>query len=327
MRQTAQDAVWNLQKPMLAEQRSDTENQLSNMGLARGSEAWNREERNLGDNEERARLAAIDSGRQEANQQFGQNLQAGQFGNTAQQQEFGQHATEAGFGNTAQATAFGQGTTAAGINNAVQGQEFGQNLQSGTFGNTAQQQQYEAAMRSAAMGDTRALQDFQSKMTAGGFNNNNRAQALTEAIQRRSQPLNDLNALLTGQQVQMPGMPTVPTAGRAAPADYTTAANDQYQAAIGNANYQQSGINNLVSAGSGLGAAAMFAFSDRRLKHQIQRIGTLSSGVPVVQYKYIGVPGTFIGVIAQDLLLVQPEAVSLHGSGYLMVDYSKVRYG
>jgi len=75
----------------------------------------------------------------------------------------------------------------------------------------------------------------------------------------------------------------------------------------------------------GLGAAAGGKMSsDRRLKKNIVRIGTHKSGVGVYSYtmKRTGIDD--VGVMAQELQGVMPEAVSTDSDGYLMVDYSKL---
>lgn len=64
-------------------------------------------------------------------------------------------------------------------------------------------------------------------------------------------------------------------------------------------------------------------FSDARLKTNIVRIGTTPGGIPIYDYKFGGIIPER-GVLAQDLLTLLPEAVSVHSSGYYMVDYSKV---
>lgn len=322
-RSRAQEAVWDLQKPMFDERRAATETQLANMGLARGSEAWNREMRTLADAEGRARLAAIAEGRNEAQMQFGQDLQAGQFANSAQGQGFAQEIARGQFANQGQAQEFGQFAQAAGINNSAQGQEFGQNLTGANFGNNALQQEYEAAMRSMSAGDDRMMKEFMAKIQAGNFNTGLRTGAIGEETLRRGQTLNELNALLTGQQVGMPTMPGFSSAGRSPGTNYSGAAEAQYGSAIDNANFRQGQINNIMNLGAQLGTA--FMFSDRRLKKNIRQLGILSSGVPVVYYEYIGQDTGHVGVIAQDLLAVQPDAVALHPSGFLMVDYAKVR--
>jgi len=63
-------------------------------------------------------------------------------------------------------------------------------------------------------------------------------------------------------------------------------------------------------------------FSDERLKANILRISTTPGGLPWYRYEFMGVPEE--GVLAQDLLILLPDAVHLHESGYFMVDYSKV---
>ncbi len=74
-----------------------------------------------------------------------------------------------------------------------------------------------------------------------------------------------------------------------------------------------------------LGAAgsAKSLFSDRRLKTDIKRVGALDNGLPVYSFRYHGMPQVHIGLMAQDVERVDPDAVSLHESGFKMVDYDK----
>ncbi|WP_222295359.1 tail fiber domain-containing protein [Rhizobium leguminosarum] len=64
--------------------------------------------------------------------------------------------------------------------------------------------------------------------------------------------------------------------------------------------------------------------SDRRLKTQIRRIGTSPSGIPVYAFRYVWGGPLFIGTMAQDLLLIRPDAVMQTASGYYMVDYARL---
>lgn len=73
-----------------------------------------------------------------------------------------------------------------------------------------------------------------------------------------------------------------------------------------------------ASGGSAHGGAVV---SDERLKTDIARIGTAPNGLPVYQFSYVGMEGTYQGVMAQDVLSYRPEAIIRHPSGYLMVDY------
>jgi hypothetical protein len=283
IRERAQEAVWQMQKPALDQRRESTEVQLANQGLARGSEAWNREMQRLDDSEARARLSAVEAGRQEADMLFGQGI---------------------------------QGVDQA---NRIAGQEYQQNMGQAGFENQADQMEFDNAIRAAQMGDNRALQQLQMKIAAGNFANMNRQGAISEETMRRGQTLNELNALLTGQQVNMPTMPNQPnsTAGRAETPDLLGAAGMQYQSNLDRYNAQMGGLNNLL----GIGQSAAFMFSDARLKEDIQPTGGSIGGVPVVYYRYRGLPGLRVGVIAQDVLRVKPHAVALDPSGYLMVNY------
>jgi hypothetical protein len=72
-----------------------------------------------------------------------------------------------------------------------------------------------------------------------------------------------------------------------------------------------------------IGSAA-FAASDRRLKTDIQRIGTTDGGLPVYTYRYKGEDAMQMGVMAQDVEKVNPEAVREFG-GYKAVNYALVK--
>ncbi|CAN7727834.1 tail fiber domain-containing protein [Rhizobium leguminosarum] len=62
--------------------------------------------------------------------------------------------------------------------------------------------------------------------------------------------------------------------------------------------------------------------SDRRLKTQIRRIGASPSGIPIYAFRYVWGGPPFIGTMAQDLLLIRPDAVIRTASGYYMVNYA-----
>ncbi len=62
--------------------------------------------------------------------------------------------------------------------------------------------------------------------------------------------------------------------------------------------------------------------SDVRLKTDIRRIGTAAHGLPLYTFRYIGEVGLYEGVMAQDVLGVMPEAVSVGEDGHYRVDYA-----
>ena len=63
-------------------------------------------------------------------------------------------------------------------------------------------------------------------------------------------------------------------------------------------------------------------FSDRRLKHDAEKIGETKDGLPIYSFKYNGDDRTQIGLMAQDVEKKHPEAVGMSG-GYKTVDYEK----
>lgn len=67
-----------------------------------------------------------------------------------------------------------------------------------------------------------------------------------------------------------------------------------------------------------------FAVSDARLKTDVVRTGTSPSGLPVYHYSYPGLPGTYEGVMAQDLVTLRPDAVVDGPMGLMMVDYGRL---
>ena len=149
-----------------------------------------------------------------------------------------------------------------------------------------------------------------------------RQQGIAEEGLRRGTPLNELNALLTGQQVNMPQMPSFTGANRSDAPNLLGAAqslgNYNMNAAQMGGSDWGSGIAGIASLA---GAAAPF-FSDERLKSSIVRIGTHPIGVGVYSFLMFGVRQ--VGVIAQELLGIKPDLVSVHPSGYLMVDYGRL---
>lgn len=65
-------------------------------------------------------------------------------------------------------------------------------------------------------------------------------------------------------------------------------------------------------------------FSDARLKTNIKRVGTTNDGLGIYSYRMRWGGPTQLGVMAQEVEQVRPDAVTTHSSGYRMVDYDKV---
>lgn len=146
-----------------------------------------------------------------------------------------------------------------------------------------------------------------------------RSQAYQEALTNYNNPLNSISALMSGSQIQNPSFVNTP-APNVAGVDYTGLVNSNYQAQVQNQNSMLGGL-------FGLGAAGIKAFSDIRLKKDILPMGS-KFGLPWYGFRYIwedkSSPLNY-GVMAQDLLELKPEAVSVDESGYYKVDYSLIQ--
>lgn len=87
-----------------------------------------------------------------------------------------------------------------------------------------------------------------------------RQQEISEYLLERGVPLNEINALMTGQQVAQPSMPGFTAASRAAPTDYLGATSGQYQSALDAFNIGQAGQQGLQTGLFNLGNTAIGAF-------------------------------------------------------------------
>jgi hypothetical protein len=143
---------------------------------------------------------------------------------------------------------------------------------------------------------------------------------LAEEAQRRGIPVQALSLLA---QIG------VPIAGLGTQASGTTTGTQQMSGAQQFATLA-GGISNLLGAGTGTdangsasggsGLLGLFTRSDRRLKEDIEQVGTLFDGTPVYGYRYKGAPAYHIGLMAQDVEKATPQAV-IEINGYKAVDY------
>lgn len=163
-------------------------------------------------------------------------------------------------------------------------------------------------------------QNFQQANTYSDYQNKLRQQQLNEIMQQRAFSLNEMNALLSGQQVNSPQFQGFNQAGNWGGVDYSGAAQNQFSAA------QQQQQNKNASTGQALGGIASMAmmFSDLATKVLIERIGEHRRGFGLWLFRYVGESVPRYGVIAQEVLQVMPEAVT-EQRGVLMVDYARIK--
>lgn len=205
---TFYDRSASLLEPRMERQREAADNRLRNQGLVPGTEAYDRA---MGDimtsqGETMGRLAqdAVFAGADEQQRQFGREATArSMFGGEAQQ-EFG--------------------------NDAYLRELMGGDMQQ-QFSNEAFMRDLIGGEREAEFAGDMALsgQRFDQSREASTYQNLLRQQAIAEEAQRRGMSINDMNALLSGQQVGTPQMPNFNTAAAASPADYLRAAEGRGQ--------------------------------------------------------------------------------------------------
>lgn len=171
-----------------------------------------------------------------------------------------------------------------------------------------------------------------------GLEQDARSRAIQEALMERQVPLNELAAMMSGSQVQMPQFQPVPQS-QVAPADVMGATYADYNARMNQWQQDQArsaagmqGLFGLLGTGAsiaapymmgpagaaaGAGSSAPFAtnfvWSDRRLKCGIRRIGTLRNGIPLYAYRYIWGGPRQIGVMADEARRIRPKAVKRLG--------------
>jgi hypothetical protein len=289
---TGQQAIMSRLAPQIEQTKEATAQRLANQGIPVGSEAWNNEMRQQGqdfnDLTSQAALKGIDLDMSANQQGFSQAQQNAGLYNTALAQDFGQGLQGKQLTNSAIGQNFGQGATSAGLYNQAQNQLFNQNLQTMTADNAAQQA------------------DWQQKLA------------------QYNQPLNQVTALMSGSQIQNPQFQAYTGQNvQAAPVFQGVQAQGQY--AMDAYGQQMANANAQAQALGQLGGAAAsfipgFGKSDYRLKSNIERVGDHPVGVGIYEYDIEGRRER--GVMAHELATVKPEAVHVGPDGFFMVDYA-----
>ena len=161
-----------------------------------------------------------------------------------------------------------------------------------------------------------------------GMGLNANQQAFQQAAYNQMQPINVINALRTGSQVQNPSFANTPMQAQTAGPDLLGAANASYQNQLAAYNAQQAAQGGFLGGLMSLGGAAISRYSDIRLKKNIKKIGKLRDGINIYSYNYIDYKDLpkekQIGVMAQEVEKVIPEAVITMADGYKAVNYALI---
>ena len=164
------------------------------------------------------------------------------------------------------------------------------------------------AYNAATTGQYQLGQDYAS------FLNNLRGAQMGEKTALRNQPINEIAALLGMGQVQQPQFAGFTGQGiNAAPV------GSYIQSNYGNQAQQAAAMNQGLF---GLGSAGIYGafMSDRRLKEAIEPLGEVLAGVPLYRFRFKGQPETQVGVMADEVRPLHPDAV-MTIDGYDAVDY------
>jgi hypothetical protein len=184
---------------------------------------------------------------------------------------------------------------------------------------------YDEAMRVQAQREN----DLLLGATTQGFGvgDTARKSALAEQAYLRNEPLNTLNAVRTGSQVQGPTFVNSAQQANTAGADILGATQMGYNAQLGASNAQNAANNAMTQGLFSLGGAALM--SDIRTKENIEPIGIASNGLTIYKYEYkdefkdheLAGHGIHYGYMAQEVEQVFPYAVKTLNDGYKVVDY------
>lgn len=328
-RQAAEQSVYDRGAsrldPQIEQEQQALDVQLRSQGLMPGDEAYDAQMNSFNQRKTDAYSAlqaqAMQEGARQAESMFGMESQYREqaTGEEDRMKQFRNAALEGQFGIDAQRQAqlfdiahstglFGQQGDMANVQ--AQAQQNALNLQAQGMGNQAQQQMFNQMREQLGYNTDQAYRE-------NALANALRSQGMTEEMQQRGYRLNELNALLSGQQVNAPQFNNFAQQGAAQSADYLGAADMGYQARMGQFGADQASMNSLMG-GIGQGVGMMGMFSDRRLKKNVHKLGKIN-GVNWYAYDYVwGEPG--IGVMADEV----PWASFETPSGYLAVDYRRI---
>jgi hypothetical protein len=164
-------------------------------------------------------------------------------------------------------------------------------------------------------GRAESSQMFQQQTASADYANKLRQSQMKEEMTKRGFSLNEINAIISGQQVATPQFEDFSQSQKAKGVDYSGAAKMQGDA-------DQAAYQSMVSGVTDIAGAGMGMMCDRRLKTNIKRLGTFL-GFPFYSFDYVWGEKA-AGVMADE---VNSSARSVHASGYHMVDYSKLNAG
>jgi len=185
------------------------------------------------------------------------------------------------------------------------------------------------AYKRAMMAQGQKENDLLAAATTQGFGTGLAAnqQGFNQLAYQRNEPINTLNAVRSGAQVQSPSFVNPAQQANTAGADLLGATQMGYNAQLGASNAQNAANNAMTQGLFSLGGAALM--SDIRTKENIEPVGIANNGLTVYKYEYkpefkdheLAGHGVHYGYMAQEVEQVYPYAVKTLDDGYKVVDY------
>ncbi len=159
----------------------------------------------------------------------------------------------------------------------------------------------EAAYRSVLAGQNAYNQSLNNAISAGTFANSAQNNYLSQILSQLQNSYSGYDNALNIYNAQRSSDARI---------DATKQANNNAQTEAG-----KQFLSNLISS------AGLAMFSDVRLKENIRPVGKLDNGLTVYCFNFAGSKVSQLGLLAQEVAEVKPEAVFRDDNGYLMVCY------
>jgi hypothetical protein len=152
-----------------------------------------------------------------------------------------------------------------------------------------------------------------------GMSQDARQNAMKEMLTQRAVPLNEVQAMLGGSQVQYPQFSAVPQT-QSQPVDIAGINQSSYNNQMAQYNAAMQQQSGMFSGLAQLGGAGIMALSDERAKENIKKVGKTDNNLAVYLFNYKGDPEPRMSVMAQDVEKVNPDAVAEGPGGLKMVN-------
>lgn len=194
-----------------------------------------------------------------------------------------------------------------------------------TAGTGLEQTRYGEAATSNAQQFQEDLQRMTAENQAQGMSEQDAISAAMAQLQQRSGIAGLGEGLVNSGGAQIPTSAGIPTSSTSTP-DIMQAFQNAYQGQLNAYNANAGTTDAALGALGSIAAAAIFA-SDERLKTDIEEVGETEGGLPAYLFHYRGEDPDaprHLGVMAQEVEELFPDAVLKNRHGVRFVDYARI---